>query len=198
MIGDTRMRFSILLAFLTLLALLAALQPARAQFFDESLEQEDLFIQDEDQFFEPGVGDEFGAQESPELDLTEGNRFIDESLIPGERRVTEGGREFQLTLGQERQELPLNIAWGAGTGLLIGGWFALIGEGDNRETQRSIGLGIVVGILLGTLVGARSVITPGAPRPVSQAGPPQDDPPPIAPLVTLAPNGSRLGVRLTF
>ena len=46
---------------------------------------------------------------------------------------------------KDRDDLPFNIAWGAGTGLLIGGWFALINEGDNRETQQAIGVGVVPG-----------------------------------------------------
>lgn len=184
--------------------LLAGAPVARAQFFDESLEGQDLFIQDEDQYFEEGLGQ---GQMGPggtgtEPDYTEGQRFVDESLIPpSQRGLTVGARQLQLTLGQERETLPLNVAWGAGTGLLIGGWFALIGEGDNRQTQRSIGLGIVTGILLGMVVGTRTVFNPDAPRPitpVSQAAPPADEQSRVEPIVALAPGESRLGFRLTF
>jgi hypothetical protein len=51
--------------------------------------------------------------------------------------------------------------------LLLGGWFALIDEGDDRSTQRSIGLGAVLGALLGMTVGLKTVIAPNAPRAAS-------------------------------
>ena len=179
--------------------LLVSAPPARAQFFDESLEQEELFTEDENAFFEDrtfGTEDTGGA--SQEQDFTEGNRFVDEQLIPADQRaLTQGGRRLQLTLGKERDTLPLNIAWGAGTGLLIGGWFALIGEGDNRQTQRSIGLGIVTGILLGVAVGTRTVFNPDAPRPVGQT-PPAKDGPQFSPVVALDKGDSRVGFRMTF
>ena len=108
--------------------------------------------------------DEFGM---PSEDFTEGGEFIDEStLTPAEEAVTIGGRQGQLRLLGERQLLPQNAAWGAGTGLLIGGWFALINQGTNRETQRSLGLGVVLGTIVGLAVGARSLIAPKAPQPV--------------------------------
>jgi hypothetical protein len=192
-------------AVLAIQSLLLAATPARAQFFDESLEQEDLFVEDEDAFFEDrggGFGEDTGGPTTGEPDFTEGDRFIDEQLVPADQRaLTEGGRQFQLTLGRERETLPLNVAWGAGTGLLIGGWFALIGEGDNRQTQRSIGLGIVSGIILGLMVGTRTVFNPEAPRPtapVSDAARPADEGSRIEPIVAFSPGESRLGFRLTF
>ncbi|MDH4225248.1 MAG: hypothetical protein OEW12_06340 [Deltaproteobacteria bacterium] len=63
-------------------------------------------------------------------------------------------------LSVDRQQLPLNAAWGAATGLLIGSWFALINNTDNRATLRSIGLGTVLGTLLGITVGMKSVFLP--------------------------------------
>lgn len=168
---------------------------AQAQFFDETLEQDELFVEDENQFFEPRFDDIGGGVQ--EEDFTEGDKFIDESLIsPDQRSISTDGRRFQLALSEERDELPLNIAWGAGTGLLIGGWFALISEGDNRETQRSIGMGIVTGILLGALVGTRTVFLPDAPR-VSDTGSaaPQQS---IQPVVLLTSRQARVGLRFTF
>jgi hypothetical protein len=94
----------------------------------------------------------------------------------------------------------MNVAWGAGTGLLIGGWFALISEGDNRSTQRSIGLGIVTGILLGVAVGTRAVFNPNTPQPagVGAAAPPAKDGPQFSPVVALDKGDAKVGFRLTF
>lgn len=195
---------SLFLVVALLLAVLctSAVAPstALAQFFDESLEQEDLFVEDEDQFFDSGGGDEFGTASGPEQDFGEGNQYIDETLVPSDQRdVSEGGRRFQMTLTTERETLPLNVAWGAGTGLLLGGWFALISEGDNRGTQRSIGMGIVAGVIIGSIVGTRSLLNPAAAQPVGQLAPhPAQDDPAVTPLVTLTPNEQSIGIRLTF
>jgi hypothetical protein len=126
---------------------------------------EDTFFEDEDYFPDDDPfkqQDEFGV---PKEDFAEGGDFIDESRLPA-NELTIGGRQSQLRLLGERELLPQNAAWGAGTGLLIGGWFALINQGTSRETQRSLGLGVVVGTLIGLAVGARSLITPNAPQPV--------------------------------
>ena len=202
MMSKPRRLLSLLVAvFFAGQMLMVSARPARAQFFDESLEQEDVFTQDDNAFFEDqSFGTEDTGSLSQEPDFTEGNKFVDEQLIPADQRsLTEGGRRLQLTLGKERDTLPLNIAWGAGTGLLIGGWLALIGEGDNRQTQRSIGLGIVTGILLGIAVGTRTVFNPESPRPpsVGQATPAKDGPQ-FTPVVALDKGNSHVGFRLTF
>ena len=134
--------------------------------FDEEFGEDDFF---------GGPDDGFGTDEelfgTPEEDFTEGGEFVDESQLPPGQVVTEGGRQLQLRALTEREQLPVNAGWGAGTGLLIGGWFALINNGTNRETQRSLGLGIVVGTIIGITVGIRSLITPNAPIPISQSSP---------------------------
>lgn len=195
----THRLLSLLLVFLLACnVLLISAAPAWAQFFDDSLEQDDLFVEDDNAFFEDQGQDGFGTP-SPEQDFTEGERYVDESLIPPDQRGSIQSRQAQLTLGRDRETLPLNIAWGAGTGLLIGGWFALIGEGNNRETQRSIGLGIVAGILLGAAVGTRSVFDPEAPRPAtSEASPRSDEGPQFSPTVALEPERASVGFRMTF
>lgn len=181
-----------LLAFVLLSA-----SPALAQFFDETLEQDDLFSKDEDQFFEP-QGDDLG-EPSQERDFTEGDKFVDDSLVPGEQGgVTAQGRRFQLTLKDDRSDLPLNLAWGAGTGLLLGGWFALINEGDNRETQRSIGLGIVLGMITGAFIGTRSVFSPDAARPVGKNGPSSQGKNNFIPLVTWRAKNPAIGFQMRF
>jgi len=186
---------ALLLPAMMLFCLIVAAEQAQAQFFDETLEQDELFVEDENQYFDSRFDDLGG--DSREDDFTEGEKFIDESLIsPDQRSISTEGRRFQLALSEERNELPLNIAWGAGTGLLIGGWLALISEGDNRETQRSIGLGIVTGILLGALVGTRTVFLPDSPRATGSVIPPQENS--IQPVVSLTPGHPRIGVRLVF
>ncbi len=123
---------------------------------DDFVETDELFLQER----ERRLG---GAK--PRDDFSEGGRFVEEERRgPTRGRVTQRSRRTQLGLAEEREQLPLNAAWGAGTGLLIGGWFALIGNGDDRDTQRSIGLGVVLGALLGVFVGTQILINPNAPR----------------------------------
>ena len=137
-----------------------------AQFQDDLGDQD--FFGEEDQFMESD--DAFGIGEE---DFTEGGEFIDEStLSPGEQGITAGARQSELRTLGEREKLPMNAAWGAGTGLLIGGWFALINAGTNRETQRAMGLGVVAGTLIGITVGVKTLIAPGAPIPVGRYSPP--------------------------
>lgn len=162
------------LAALLLAAAQAGLpQTARAQYGGDDLFQEegggDFFGPQDDPFFEDTGGDEFGA---PQDDFTEGGEFVEEEEVTRQPDVTAQGRTQQLRTLGEREMLPMNAAWGAGTGLLLGGWYALVNAGTNRETQRSLGLGIVLGTVLGITVGTRSLIAPDAPQPVGQAGPP--------------------------
>ena len=94
---------SLFFAALMLMHLLVvAATPARAQFFDDTQDEEDAFIQDEDTYFEDqGTGAAPGEAPSRtgEQDLTEGSRYVDESLVPSARGVpTLGGRRQQLTL----------------------------------------------------------------------------------------------------
>ena len=138
--------------------------PALGQFLEDEFERDEFVESDRD--FAEGRG--FGAPGITD-DVTEGGRFVDEDAFGrrGVGGVTIRGRTTQLRVEQEKQLLPLNVAWGAGTGLLIGGWFALIDEGDDRSTQRAIGLGAVLGALLGMTVGLKTVIAPDAPRAAS-------------------------------
>ena len=171
--------------------------PAQAQFFDETLEQDDLFSKDDEQFFET-QGDDLG-EPSQERDFTEGDKFVDDSVAPGAPRgVTAAGRRFQLTLKDDRNDLPLNIAWGAGTGLLLGGWYALINEGDNRETQRAIGMGVVLGLIAGAVIGTRSVFSPDAVRSVGKIGPPPRQKNNFTPLVMWKTKNPVIGFQLRF
>jgi hypothetical protein len=138
--------------------------PAMGQFIDDEFDR-DEFVESDRDFSEGG---QFGGSGFEE-DATEGGRFIDEDPTGGTGvwGVTIRGRTTQLRVEREKQMLPLNVAWGAGTGLLLGGWFALIDEGDDRSTQRAIGLGAVLGALLGMTVGVKTLIAPDAPRAAS-------------------------------
>ena len=194
-----KIRSSLLTRIFSLLLIysLLGVNPVMAQFFDEGVEQDDLFQEDSDAFFE-STTDEFGQPTSLDQDFTEGNKYIDEGATT-QRSLTIQSRRLQLKTTGERDILPLNMAWGAGTGLLIGGWFALISEGDNRQTQRSIGLGIVLGIMLGTAVGTRSIFSGSSPVANSEINPEsQPAPSNLTPLVTLGEKEKSVGFRLVF
>ena len=150
------------LAVLLLLICMALPGPVMAQFFDDEFNRDD-FVESEEDFTEDAGG--FDRPPAGD-DFTEGGQFVDEEKAEerGPAGATVTGRKDELRLADEKRDLPFNIAWGAGTGLLIGGWFSLTGNGDDRTTQRSIGLGIVLGALLGMTVGLKSVIVPDAPR----------------------------------
>jgi hypothetical protein len=174
--------------------------PAYAQFFDESL-QEDDFFENDDSLFESGT-DEFGF--SRDEDFTEGDQYVDESFLAPGSSVTAGSRRVELRMVGEREALPMNGAWGAGTGLLIGGWFALINQGDNRATQRSIGMGIVLGAIIGVTVGLKTVINPNAPSALGQSdtAQPKDDSflasNSFQPLLAFTNTDLKLGFNLKF
>ncbi|MCZ6628639.1 MAG: hypothetical protein O7E56_10455 [SAR324 cluster bacterium] len=140
--------------------------PAMAQFFNDDFTRDDFVESDED--FSEGSGEIVSPTQE---DFTDGGQFIDEEEAV--RRESAGGvtittRRDQLRLESDRVDMPINVGWGAATGLLMGGWFALISNGDDRSTQRSIGSGIVLGALLGMTVGLKSVIAPNAPRAAMQ------------------------------
>ena len=69
-------------------------------------------------------------------------------------------------LSQEGKDAPSNLGYGAGTGLMMGTWFAFIRKETNTRQQfRTIGTSTVLGALVGIMLGTRSVWNPGAPRP---------------------------------
>jgi len=97
----------------------------------------------------------------------------------------------------EQEIMPLNVAWGAGTGLLIGGWFALIQNSDDRTTQRAIGMGIVLGTGLGAFLGMRNVIFPNAPTASINSDQTIAYSTPLV-SASLLPGGMQLGLNLKF
>jgi len=197
-------------AMLLLAIVLGGAPTAKAQFFDDDSATDPLFVEDEDEYFEStgeegygpggGSGGGYGAPSGGgETDYSDGNTYVDETLVPQteEAKKLLGERSKQINITNEKETLPLNVGWGAGTGLLIGGWFALIQEGDNRTTQRSIGVGIVLGIITGVVVGTRTVFSPEAPRPGrAEVAPPSG--PSFTPLVSLDSGHNKVGFQLRF
>ena len=75
-------------------------------------------------------------------------------------------------LSQEGKDAPSNLGYGAGTGLMMGTWFAFIRKETNTRQQfRTIGTSTVLGAVVGIMLGTRSVWNPGAPRPEENSQP---------------------------
>ncbi|MBI4084021.1 MAG: hypothetical protein HY423_15570 [Candidatus Lambdaproteobacteria bacterium] len=184
---------------------LATATPARAQFFTDEFGGQGTEFTDADEAFAEDTGQpgEPGAPTTRD-DFTSGGEYVEESRIaPGGQTVTESGRRTQLRLAGDKEMLPFNAAWGGGTGLLIGGWFALIQNGDNRSTLRSVGLGTVLGTVIGIAVGMKTLITPGAPVALSLydpgSPPPADDRRALGSLVASnAPPQLSIGLKFSF
>ncbi len=135
---------------------------ALAQFFEDEYSS-DVF-EDSDLYFETSADDSEDLN-VPGKDITEGDRFIED--VPDSLQA-EGGvllSPQDIRLAAERDNFPANIGWGGGLGLLLGSWFAMIRRGDSRSSLRSLGVGTVLGLSLGTLMGLRSLVLPDAPRP---------------------------------
>ena len=78
-------------------------------------------------------------------------------------------------LSQEGKNAPSNLGYGAGTGLMMGTWFAFIRKETNTRQQfRTIGTSTVLGAIVGIMLGTRSVWNPGAPRPEDNLQPTSD------------------------
>lgn len=199
-----RLLVALLLTAVVAAPLLTNPGKAHAQFFNDDPDS-DLGGEPDDDFFDAGT-DEFGepVPGGKEQDLTEGDTYVDESAQQSST-ITVGGRQVQLKLASERDVWLQNLAWGGGTGLLIGGWLALINAGDNRETQRAIGVGIVLGGILGAVVGVRYALNPNAPQAANNDAPAGSSNATASsgkvewqPLVSLDPHNTSVGVRLSF
>lgn len=139
----------------------------------------DEFMQDGDGFFDDSGFSEDGFLEEPGMDggfddgfdTPTGDGFVDDDEFG-----LDAESQFQLNeLAQreliqvERQQSTANIGYGAGTGLLLGTWFAFITqETSTRDQFRTIGSGTVLGALVGMVLGTRSLWNPSAPRPTAQ------------------------------
>ncbi|MDX2471265.1 MAG: hypothetical protein QNL04_11895 [SAR324 cluster bacterium] len=92
---------------------------------------------------------------------TNSNEYVGEDEVQAFQdaaRSAQGpGMDLAAALEKDKQYLPDNIMYGLGTGLTIGGWFALLQGSSARENTRYIGLGLVGGALLGIAIGTKSV-----------------------------------------
>ena len=109
-----------------------------------------------------------------EQQLDSGSNYLDEGAFSDE---TESTLKDDLIvrrqlLSKEGQNAPSNLGYGAGSGLMIGTWFAFIRKETNTRQQfRTIGTSTVLGAIVGILLGTRSVWDPGAPRPEDSTNP---------------------------
>ena len=145
-----------------------------------------LMLDESDEFgFEQLGGDDFQSDDfgtQPAQDLFEpsdsqfdsGDQYFDEGAFSDE---TESTLKDDLLvrrelLSQEGKDAPSNLGYGAGTGLMIGTWFAFIRKETNTRQQfRTIGTSTVLGAVIGIMLGTRSVWDPDAPRPEESAEP---------------------------
>ena len=188
---------AILVALLVTLLLPA---PAFAQFFTDEFAEEDVWGEDSEFVEEDPFGEDTTGFEQ---DYSEGGTFVDEERspdVPISGSVSISGRRSELKMKADQEILPLNVAWGAGTGLLIGGWFALIQNGDDRSTQRAIGMGVVLGTGLGAFLGMKSLIFPGSPTAALDTPPaaPISTPSLVAAAVIPIPGGMKFDIALKF
>ena len=134
------------------------------------------FVEDDFQDSEFGVDGIQGFGTQPGQDSQDpfdprfdsGNNYLDEGAFSDETESTLKGdlivRRELLT--KEGKDAPSNLGYGAGTGLMIGTWFAFIRKETNTRQQfRTIGTSTVLGSLIGLMLGTRSVWNPDAPRP---------------------------------
>ena len=145
-----------------------------------------LLLDESDEFgFEQLGGDDFQSDDfgtQPAQDLIEPSdsqfdsrdQYFDEGAFSDE---TESTLKDDLLvrrelLSQEGKDAPSNLGYGAGTGLMIGTWFAFIRKETNTRQQfRTIGTSTVLGAVIGIMLGTRSVWDPDAPRPEDSAEP---------------------------
>ena len=145
-----------------------------------------LMLDESDEFgFEQLGGDDFQSDDfgtQPAQDLIEPSdsqfdsedQYFDEGAFSDETETTlkEDLLVRRELLSQEGKDAPSNLGYGAGTGLMIGTWFAFIRKETNTRQQfRTIGTSTVLGAVIGIMLGTRSVWDPGAPRPEESAEP---------------------------
>ena len=134
------------------------------------------FTDDDFQSSDFGTGgiQDFGIQpgqdrfDSSESQYESSDQYLEEGAFSEE---TESTLKDDLIvrrelLSQEGKDAPSNLGYGAGTGLMMGTWFAFIRKETNTRQQfRTIGSSTVLGAVVGIMLGTRSVWNPGAPRP---------------------------------
>ena len=109
--------------------------------------------------------------------------YVDEELIPENPRTR---IQFNQNVGEqmrkeEREHLQANLMYGAGTGFMLGSWFAFVLATNTREFLRTIGTSVVLGTVVGSALGSRSVWNPDGPTPIGKN---EKTSPSILPLIT--------------
>ena len=173
--------------FLTILVL-SFLVFSPMNIFAQNLENDPLMLEGDDEFgFEQFTdedfqGSDFGTGGIQDFGIQPGQDFsdpLDSQYESTDQYLEEGAfsEETESTLkddlivrrellSQEGKDAPSNLGYGAGTGLMMGTWFAFIRKETNTRQQfRTIGSSTVLGAVVGIMLGTRSVWNPGAPRP---------------------------------
>lgn len=151
---------------------------ALAQGFEDDYGDMDEFMQDDDGFSNDSGFSEDGFLADPGLDgglddsfdAPAGDGFMDDDEFglntESQLQLSELAQRELIVV--ERQQATANIGYGAGTGLMLGTWFAFITqESSTRDQFRTIGSGSVLGALVGMMLGTRSLWNPSAPRPTA-------------------------------
>jgi len=121
-----------------------------------------------------GITDDFmdptmSGEDDPFAPEVEGDEmYIDEDSfdIDTEQALQDSLFTQRDLLQRERLQGIANIGYGAGTGLMIGGWSAFIAqETTTRNQWRTIGTSTILGGVVGMLLGTRSIWDPSAARP---------------------------------
>jgi len=134
--------------------------------FSDEADFEDLdldgfrFEEDEGSF--EGIGEDGFGVEDTEVIEEDSGEYIDENVLSDDTQqlLQQALLRRRDLLAEEKANFGFNVAYGVGTGVLIGGWFALLFGTTSRDTLRSLGLGIVLGGLMGSVIGGRSVLAP--------------------------------------
>lgn len=112
--------------------------------------------------------DEGGFMDDTGIRETEGQYLEEEEVRAQEAAIIKAVEEdpsinIARALEQDRALLDKNIIYGIGTGVTIGGWLALLYGQDARQNVQYVSLGIISGVLLGVLIGTKSLYqTPAA------------------------------------
>ena len=149
-----------------------------AQGFEDDYGDMDEFMQDDDGFSNDSGFSEDGFLADPgfdgglddSFDAPAGDGFMDDDEfgLDAESQLQLSELSQRELIMVERQQSTANIGYGAGTGLMLGTWFAFITqESSTRDQFRTIGTGSVLGALVGMMLGTRSLWNPSAPRPTA-------------------------------
>lgn len=125
-----------------------------------AIAEEPFYVEDEglSLWEEEGFIDATG--EESEFEIEDGKYVSEEEVRLREEALKKmRGPEVDIAaaLKADKKLLPDNILYGIGTGVVIGGWFALLQGKNARQNVQYISLGIVVGVSLSILVGTKSL-----------------------------------------